>query len=170
MKGWPTDLVKPRDIRGLICGEAELETKPFLYFLAPTVDPNVAICVESCPSTTGQQICIYDGKNSTQLTTFCYTQISTDTSGKYCYPTETEPREIIDNFLSEIEPTIRRMIGDLFLSWDVILLVFIVVLFIAFGVTTLLRKEKGIKIAVWGCLGLSIVILEVIGYYAGKKR
>lgn len=62
------------------------------------------------------------------------------------------------------------MIGDLFLSWDIILLVFIIILFIAFGVTTMLRKSKGIKLAVWGCLGLTIIILEVLGYYAWMER
>lgn len=134
--------------------------------MAPTIDPNVAICVENCPEKTGDPICIYDGKNSTLNTTFCYTQIATDTFGKYCYPQETEPREVIDDFLTKIEPTFRRMIGDIVKSYDILILTFVLAILAAFLITTLLRKEKGIKIAVWGSLGVSILVLELIGYYS----
>jgi hypothetical protein len=62
------------------------------------------------------------------------------------------------------------MIGDVVLGWDIILLVFIIIIFIAFGITTMLRKEKGIKLAIWGSLGLIIIILATFGFFALTKR
>lgn len=117
MNGWPTELVRPRDFRGQICGVGRHINRPYLYFLAPTVDLNVGMCVEKCPEKPGTQICLYDGKTENILTheNFCYTQIECDTHGMYCYPQETEPRELVDAFLSKPEAVLRRMIGDLFL-------------------------------------------------------
>jgi hypothetical protein len=58
------------------------------------------------------------------------------------------------------------MVGDIVKSYDILILTFFLAILAAFLITTLLRKDKGIKIAVWGSLGMSIIILELIGYYS----
>lgn len=47
------------DFRGLICGEAPLQNKPYLYKILPQTDLNLQICVSECPKLTGPQICLY---------------------------------------------------------------------------------------------------------------
>jgi len=42
------------DFRAEICGVGKLESRPYLYFISPTVDINVKMCVESCPETAGK--------------------------------------------------------------------------------------------------------------------
>ena len=45
-------LHKPMDFRGEICGKAPYEDRKYLYFDTPSIDLNVAHCVEYCPDTT----------------------------------------------------------------------------------------------------------------------
>lgn len=113
MLGWPTSLLLPRDIRGQLCGEGYRMDTPYYYFLAPTVDLNVGICVKECPSSTGKPICIYEGTSSLP-TTFCYTQIACDSIGRFCYPQEPEPRAKVDTYLSGPENVMRRIISDVY--------------------------------------------------------
>ena len=110
---WPSSLIVPRDFRAKLCGQDKFESMPYLYFLAPTIDPKVAMCVENCPTTTGKSICLYDGF-SLEPTTFCYTELETKTVGLYCYPDESAPRANIDSFLSQGKNMIKRLIGDLY--------------------------------------------------------
>ena len=47
------------------------------------------MCVEECPSITGDTICLYDNNihnNGTELVGFCYTTLSAESYGKFCYP------------------------------------------------------------------------------------
>lgn len=113
INGWPTSLMHPRDFRGQLCGVGRRSDEKYLYYLAPTKDLNVAICVDECPSTTGKPIFIYEGR-SKENTPFFYTQIQCDTVGNYCYPQEYKPREKVDKKLSEYENVFLRIISDLY--------------------------------------------------------
>jgi hypothetical protein len=96
-----------------MCGTGTLAHRPYLYYLTPSIDLNVAMCVEECPPTTGSPISIYeaDGVNNTA---FNYTRIQCDRIGKYCYPAEPSPRKTIDTHLSDILKLFRSVIGELF--------------------------------------------------------
>jgi len=80
-------LIRGNDFRAEICGIGKLKQKKFLYYASPSIDLNVRFCVESCPSTAGQQICLYD-VDPNVLTPFCYTQGSTEANGRFCLPEE----------------------------------------------------------------------------------
>ena len=118
LNGWPTLLTKPLDFRAKLCGVGSLKQRPYLYFLTPSIDLNVAMCVDVCPTTTGKPINMYEKDGST-LTPFTYTRIQCDTIGKYCYPGEPTPRTRIESFLTTPIKYIKRIIGELFLvvSW-----------------------------------------------------
>lgn len=120
-------LTRGNDFRAEICGLGKLKEKKYLYYASPSVDLNVRFCVESCPSTAviiiyssqktnppsqGQQICLYD-VDPTVLTPFCYTQGSTEVSGRFCLPEEPIDKQIVDNELSKPENLIKRIAGDL---------------------------------------------------------
>lgn len=59
------------DFREEICGINGLVNQPYLYYLEPSVDLNIAICVSECPTSTGLDICLYDIDHFT-VTNFCY--------------------------------------------------------------------------------------------------
>lgn len=59
------------DFREEICGIEGLINLPYLYYLQPSVDMNVAMCVDQCPTSTGVDICLYDIDHFT-MTNFCY--------------------------------------------------------------------------------------------------
>ena len=50
--GAPARLTNGLDFRGEICGSKKLKLRNFIYFAQPTLDLNVAFCVESCPEST----------------------------------------------------------------------------------------------------------------------
>ena len=50
-------LTHPMDFRAQMCGIEPFENKTFLYYLTPSIDINVTMCVNSCPNTTGSSIC-----------------------------------------------------------------------------------------------------------------
>ena len=97
-----------------MCGVDKLKNRPYLYYLTPSIDLNVAMCVEECPPTTGSPISIYETDGVT-LTAFNYTRLQCDRIGKYCYPAEPSPRKTIDTRLSDIVVLFRSVIGELFL-------------------------------------------------------
>lgn len=63
------------DFREEVCGVKGLIKLPYLYYASPAKDINVAFCVESCPTTTGLNICLYDIDHFTK-TPFCYVQMT----------------------------------------------------------------------------------------------
>lgn len=44
------------------------------------------------------------------------------------------------------------------------------IFWIAFGVSAMLRSKSGIKIAIWGCLAITIVVFEAFGFFCWKER
>lgn len=91
-----------------------MAAKPYLYFLAPSIDLNVAMCVDECPKTTGKPIKIYERDGQTE-TPFTYTRIQSDTIGKFCYPVEPTPRSKVQTFLEDPLRYSKRIIGDLYM-------------------------------------------------------
>ena len=45
-------LMNGTDFRAEICGVDQRADRPYLYYIEPTVDTNVAICVSNCPNST----------------------------------------------------------------------------------------------------------------------
>ena len=107
-------LINGMDFRGVICGVDKYSDKPYLYFVNPVLDINVAICVKSCPQSTGNKICLYE-KDGFTKTGFCYTQMQTSYSGKYCLPLEPVNRLIVDDFLNEFFNLVKRTSADFYL-------------------------------------------------------
>ena len=114
LNGWPTLLTKPLDFRAKLCGIENLKQRPFLYFLTPSIDLNVAMCVDQCPTTTGNPISMYEKDGST-LTPFNYTKIQCDQIGRFCYPVEPTPRALVESFLTTPTKLVKSIIGELFL-------------------------------------------------------
>lgn len=52
MNGSSDRLMNGTDFRAEICGVEKRANRPFLYYLQPTVDPNVTMCVSNCPNST----------------------------------------------------------------------------------------------------------------------
>lgn len=104
-------LINGMDFRGVICGVGSYSDKPFLYFINPVLDINVGICVSSCPKSTGNSICLYE-KDGFTKTGFCYTQMQTSYSGRYCLPLEPINKEIVDNHLNEFFHLVKRTSAD----------------------------------------------------------
>lgn len=117
MLGWPTQLTKPLDFRAQLCGMDELKDRPYLYFLTPSIDLNVAMCVEECPTTTGKPISLYEADGQ-KLTPFHYTKIQCDRIGKFCFPVEPTPRKKVDSFLTTPIRYAKAIIGELYLVGD----------------------------------------------------
>jgi hypothetical protein len=40
------------DFRAEVCGNGKFTNKHYLYFMTPTIDINVAMCVHKCPNAT----------------------------------------------------------------------------------------------------------------------
>lgn len=114
LNGWPTILTKPQDFRAQLCGLGRLADKPYLYFLTPSIDLKVAMCVSECPATTGSPIALYDVDGKT-ATAFTYTQIQTDRIGKFCYPVEPTPRKLVEEYLTTPLKYAKRVVGEMFL-------------------------------------------------------
>jgi len=79
----PLKLGRGSDFRGVVCGQAPLNGKPFLYKLLPQTDLNLQMCVETCPSQTGPQLCLYEPDGITP-TTFCYQAAASFAHGLQC--------------------------------------------------------------------------------------
>ena len=102
------------DFRGEICGLGKLSNFPYLYYPSPVIDTNVAFCVNKCPKTSGQEICLYD-VNPNVLTTFCYLQMQSTYSGRFCRPSEPVNRKFVDGELNAWTNIIQRLVGDLYM-------------------------------------------------------
>ena len=117
-KSDPRVLLNPMDFRGQMCGIAPFASKPYIYYMAPNIDLNVAICVAECPQGTGAPIYLYHVGGETD-TSFQYTQIDTKRKyGKYCYPTEPSTKKVVDDNLSKLWKQLLFGVGDLWLTID----------------------------------------------------
>jgi hypothetical protein len=114
MYGWPTLLTQPMDFRAKLCGTQKLTHRPYLYYLTPSIDLNVAMCVSECPPTTGSPIKIYEDDGTTE-TSFTYTRLQCDRIGKYCFPVEPTPRKLIETHLTAPVTYIKTLAGELFI-------------------------------------------------------
>ena len=45
-------LINGADFRAELCGTDKLKDKKFLYYLAPTIDVRITLCIEKCPNST----------------------------------------------------------------------------------------------------------------------
>ena len=102
------------DFRSVLCGVDQFADKPYLYFINPVMDINVAICVQHCPTTTGDNICLYKRDGITP-TSFCYVQMQTTYNGKYCYPVEPINHRLVDVFLNSFYNSVKRTVADFFI-------------------------------------------------------
>ena len=152
------------DFRAEICGSEALIDKPYQYFLTPTKDLNVALCVHQCPNTTGKQICMYDTDHTTP-TIFCYVQMSSDQIGRVCLPQEPVTRAFVDQALSDTQNQVKRVFSDLWLSWELIIISLMLIGGVAYWLSYLLSIEEMILyevwIAIWGTI-VSLCILALI--------
>ena len=137
-----------KDFRGKNCGKNQLSHRPYLYYLAPSLDVNVKMCVENCPNHAGMPICLYK-KDGITKTIFCYTQMDTTLQGKICLPTEPSTKK---RFLAkkwEIKIIIKDLIYDFYISYDFIFMSFIICGFLSWLVISLMRRKKIIKGIIW---------------------
>jgi len=104
-------LINGYDFRTVLCGVGNYADKPYLYFIDPVADINIGICVQNCPSTTGDTICLYK-KDGITPTSFCYVQMQTTYNGRYCYPVEPINHAIVDTFLNSFYNSVRRTVTD----------------------------------------------------------
>lgn len=102
------------DFRTALCGFDKFVDKPYLYYINPVLDINVAICVAHCPKTTGDKICLYK-RDGVTPTSFCYIQMQTTYNGKYCLPIEPINHQIVDTHLNSFYMSVRGTVSDFFI-------------------------------------------------------
>ena len=128
----PNNLAFGLDFRTKPCGNDELKNRSYLYFIKPNIDLNLKMCVFDCPPGTNYDMCLYrpNGVNEHKETRFCYTSIQSRRVNKYCVPVEQKTRETVENHLNMFSNVLGRIIGDLFLGRDLIILGFFVSLIV----------------------------------------
>jgi hypothetical protein len=141
-------LTKEIDLRGRFCGENELADKPYKYYLQPNIELNLKICVSSCPTETGPDVCIYSPQGKPE-SNFCYVQMATLRRGSVCYPLEPSMRKRFYNNTQTVNNILFQVVRDIFLSKDSFLLEGFVGILIFLLFFRLLRVERCIQSVVW---------------------
>jgi hypothetical protein len=151
----PRILTHPIDFRAQMCGIEPLANKTLLYYMTPSIDLNVTACVSSCPNSTGATIYLYepDGHNDT---VFGYTQIYSTPIGKYCYPSTPSAKKLIDDNLSSWWNLALFAIGDLSITWDVLIMTYTGVNVIACLLYFFMSSPLIIRLNIWGSVGCII--------------
>ena len=137
-----------KDFRGKNCGQNQLSHRPYLYYLAPSLDVNVKMCVTNCPNQAGLPICLYK-KDGVTDTVFCYTQMDSRLEGTICLPTEPSTKKRFLEKQWEFEIILKDLIYDFYISYDFIFLSFLLGGFLAWFVISLMRRKKIIKGVIW---------------------
>ena len=156
------------DFRARECGSNELASKPFLYYLQPSIDMNVKMCVEFCPNFTGAPICLYE-PNGLNMTVFCYTQMTTEAVGSTCYPVEPFTRK---RFIKNLESSTLWFISivkDLYISIDMIVGCMIFAPLLSLLVLKLLIRNTLTKAVIWVCLLNVIAMLGALSLFFYKE-
>ena len=154
------DNINYLDFRGRRCGRVELSHRPYVYYMNPSLDMNLRMCVESCPDSTGLKICLYK-KDGVTPTTFCYTQMNTERYGSLCIPSEASTKKKFFERYFDIRRYLLIMVADLYYSWDYILISFVFMVGICFLTMELFRHKKTIIFIIWFFL-LNIIISFII--------
>lgn len=156
------------DFRARECGFNELASKPFLYYLQPSIDMNVKMCVEFCPNYTGAPICLYE-PNGINATVFCYTQMTTEAVGSTCYPVEPFTRKRFIKSLESSTLWFVSFVKDLYISIDVIVGCMIIAPLLSLLVLKLLIRISMTKTVIWICLLNVIVMLGALSLFFYKE-
>lgn len=115
-------LSKGNDFRGDSCGVEGLDNRPYLYWPDPHFT-QFAVCIEECPIYYIEDyICLYDSDHLGFLTDLgCWDTIESTTYGFYCLPFFEKARKNVTEYLFEHMVYFKRLLGDLFIGWEVCL-------------------------------------------------
>ena len=97
--------------------------------------------------------------NPKKTTRFCYTMLQSHTSGSYCIPIEPVSRQHVRYYLDSPMNTMRRAVGDLSLTIDIVILGSLISIVLAFLFFEILRRQSKTAIVVWvSIIGTTLLI------------
>jgi len=155
------------DFRAKPCGMDNLGRKKFLHWPIANINSNITMCIDACPEDTGRRLCLYhpDGVTKHVGDAFCYTSIQTTYDGRYCIPREPKTKITIDAWVYSWENVYRRAIGDLSLTYDVIICSFILMLIVMVVTLFLLSFTKTLTCCIWVSIILCINALNLMALF-----
>jgi hypothetical protein len=156
-------LYYPMDFRGELCGQGKYTNKPYVYYIHPLMDTDLKICVESCPLSTGPDICLpaTDGKTDTG---FCYAQMQADEYLEYCMPVEPNNEEVVMGILEEPIFIFKRFLGDINRSVSVMVSSSLLSFFSACLIMWMLKFRKTSQIITFLSVILAITSFAISSY------
>ena len=162
------DMINYLDFRGRRCGRAELEDRPYVYYINPSLDMNLRMCVESCPDSTGLPICLYEPDGTTP-TPFCYTQMNTLRSGSLCIPAEASTkRKFLESYF-DTQRYMMSMVMELYYSWDFQSIALVVAVLLNFVLLELIKRKRIIKFIIWLFLFLLLASFLLLAYFFNRE-
>lgn len=173
IKGDPKRLSKGYDFRGDTCGVGNLENKKFMFYPNST-NLDWSLCIESCPYYYfDNYYCLYSNENPNKYYPEwgCHDAYETTSYGFFCIPAH-KGREKVFIHLSEAMQIIQKASGDLYQSWDVLFISYIISMIVGLLYLFLLRIAQISKhLILWTIYILITLALFLIFlfYSTGKK-
>ncbi|KAL4472584.1 hypothetical protein ABPG74_018533 [Tetrahymena malaccensis] len=146
--GRPARLGNGYDFRTELCGNGKYVKQPYLYYLNPVQDIRVAMCVSSCPTTSGPLICLYDTSGKTYdsiYTKFCYTQMQSSIRSKYCVPNEPINGAVVNTYLESFDLSVKRYASDIMLGVDIMLCGAVLTVILSFLFLYFLKNQSTVS-------------------------
>jgi len=163
------------DFRGNICGVGTLKERKYQYHPDPYNEVMLAMCIEKCPIVSGGDICLYNTQGQSldghelNRNKYCYIELECLTRQKFCMPFDFVLRDIVETALFSSNEVIKRLAGDLIISWDVVMIGIIMSIISAYCFMRLLSSDRWTSIIVWFSVFGSIASIGAIAFFCYRE-
>lgn len=102
--------------------------------------------------------------NPKRMTPFCYTQIQTKQSGRFCIPVEPVNKAIVNAYIGSIPNRIQALFSDIMLTYDILGIALVCVVVLSFLAFLGLKRRRGGKIILYTSLFGILISFGFLAY------